>query len=490
MNHAITRCPKCSTSFRITQNQLKTAKGAVRCGSCLTVFQAAAHLIQEPAPANVLVKKSTVPNQRSSQASPNAVKASIHSEGKSKGVPKAKAPLKSAPLKSPQLKDSTAVRDAVKVPKRSVKTKTPAVKAPLAKAGASKQSATNAGIASAATQKQVKQKVSEVDDILISDDMDGKSRGFDESTDEVYVTGVVGALSHSLFERDPTKRAESPETEDDDSWALGLLDDHDTKIHHQSTSKDSTASDDTDEVDLSGQSIYSEDDFEFHDEFKDTVDVSSKEQLAQKSNANAEDELDELPVFDFEESLEDRESDTNYNLFSAIEPEPVEFSYKRKRSFWRSRKLFAALAVMCMLGLIVQTAIMRFDTLALKEPYRAAYSVACGFIGCELPNRKDTSKIRINQLVVRSHPTTDNALIVDAVILNNATFEQGFPDLTLTFTDMQNKPIASRSFAPAEYLNGELKGYALMPSLQPITLNFQIVDPGAKAVNYLLTIAQ
>ena len=41
----VTRCPNCSTSFRITPEQLQVAKGAVRCGSCLHIFKALDQLI-------------------------------------------------------------------------------------------------------------------------------------------------------------------------------------------------------------------------------------------------------------------------------------------------------------------------------------------------------------------------------------------------------------------------------------------------------------
>lgn len=39
----VTRCPKCNTSFKLTLEHFKTAKGAVRCGSCLNVFKAHEH---------------------------------------------------------------------------------------------------------------------------------------------------------------------------------------------------------------------------------------------------------------------------------------------------------------------------------------------------------------------------------------------------------------------------------------------------------------
>jgi len=491
MNHAITRCPKCATSFRITQNQLKTAKGAVRCGSCLTVFQAGAHLIREANEDNNnrgAVNSASVATSPTSKAGkPQDQRAQSRSENALTGKQQ-KNPMRE---KASAVKHATAVRDAVGELKEGR-----TAKADQARESNQVRRQTTSGSAKAenvkyANQAKLQQANVDSDDILISDDMGGDQSHFDEVTNEVNVTGTHSALSHSLFERDPTKRAESPENVDDDSWALRLLDEQDAKLHRASKSRDANGpDDDISDVDLTGKLIYAGGDFELHDEFKEAVGIPSKSSAIENNHYDEPDDDSEvLPVFEFDEPLEDRESDASLNLFSSIEPEPVEFSYRRKRPFWRSRGLYAGLSIVCVFGLIVQIAIMRFDTLSLKEPYRAIYGVACGFIGCTLANRNDASKIRINQLMVRSHPTTANALIVDAVILNNAVFEQDFPNLILTFTDMQNKPIASRSFAPREYLNGELKGYALMPSLQPITLNFQIVDPGAKAVNYLLTIA-
>jgi len=40
MSQAITRCPECKTSFRVTEDQLLIADGSVRCGACLHLFQA------------------------------------------------------------------------------------------------------------------------------------------------------------------------------------------------------------------------------------------------------------------------------------------------------------------------------------------------------------------------------------------------------------------------------------------------------------------
>ena len=47
-----TRCPHCAAQFKITDEHLKQARGAVRCGSCLQIFQANDYLVDPPAPVS------------------------------------------------------------------------------------------------------------------------------------------------------------------------------------------------------------------------------------------------------------------------------------------------------------------------------------------------------------------------------------------------------------------------------------------------------
>jgi len=54
MSQLVTRCPHCSTSFHVSEQQLRAARGAVRCGSCLQVFRADENIVfneDDPQPA-------------------------------------------------------------------------------------------------------------------------------------------------------------------------------------------------------------------------------------------------------------------------------------------------------------------------------------------------------------------------------------------------------------------------------------------------------
>lgn len=61
MADRVTRCPHCQTSFRIREEHLKAARGAVRCGSCLEVFNALENLINAHEPDIAASKASSKP---------------------------------------------------------------------------------------------------------------------------------------------------------------------------------------------------------------------------------------------------------------------------------------------------------------------------------------------------------------------------------------------------------------------------------------------
>ena len=47
----VTQCPHCQSRFRVNHAQLSVARGVVRCGSCLQVFNAARQLLEQRAQA-------------------------------------------------------------------------------------------------------------------------------------------------------------------------------------------------------------------------------------------------------------------------------------------------------------------------------------------------------------------------------------------------------------------------------------------------------
>ncbi|MFK0570965.1 DUF3426 domain-containing protein [Endozoicomonas sp.] len=157
---------------------------------------------------------------------------------------------------------------------------------------------------------------------------------------------------------------------------------------------------------------------------------------------------------------------------------------RKKQTSWG----IAACALMMLL--VLQYAWFNRNTLSLNTTLRPAYTVVCNLFSCSLPPLVDIKAIRSVDLVVRSHPDQNNALQIDVVIINEADHPQPFPDLDLTFTDINGRLVANRTFTPSEYLGGELAGSEEMPKAQPIRLGLEIIDPGKRAVNYQLTFSK
>jgi predicted Zn finger-like uncharacterized protein len=150
------------------------------------------------------------------------------------------------------------------------------------------------------------------------------------------------------------------------------------------------------------------------------------------------------------------------------------------------KKLWPSLTIVFSLLLITQLLVKNFNDLAIDPSYRGFYSVFCSMGICDLPPLENVDSIRASNLIVRPHPKQKGALIVDAIMNNRAPFDQAFPKLLLSFSNIQGKTIASRLFTPEEYLQGELTKLKTLPSQSPLHLSIEIVDPGKKAISYHL----
>ena len=169
-----------------------------------------------------------------------------------------------------------------------------------------------------------------------------------------------------------------------------------------------------------------------------------------------------------------------------LEEEPLQLDWRPPRKPWGRWIGWGLLNLLAATALAGQYVIYHYAELARQDQYRPWFEKACPVIGCSLPSKVDIEQIKSSNLVVRSHPEFSGALVVDAIIYNRAPFSQPFPLLEMRFADLNGQLIASRRFKPSEYLAGELAGQAEMPPQTPIHIALDILDPGARAVNYSL----
>ncbi len=177
------------------------------------------------------------------------------------------------------------------------------------------------------------------------------------------------------------------------------------------------------------------------------------------------------------------------NPYHSLRAEPISVKSNmivETGSGWVKPLLWTVAIIALVVFLALQLAWFHFDKLARYDQLRPIYARACDVLGCTLPSLYDIGKIKSQNLVVRSHPLVNKALIIDAIVINQATFEQPFPDISLNFSDINNNIVAQRRFTPLEYLSGEAKGMTVMPPKVPVHIALEILDPGKEAVNYTL----
>ncbi|OEC34242.1 MJ0042 family finger-like domain-containing protein [Pseudomonas cuatrocienegasensis] len=451
----VTQCPQCHTRFRVNRAQLGAAHGAVRCGACLHVFNAAQQL---------------------------------RAQGQQLAQPAATAVAPPAPAVAPAL--STAA------PPRPTSANPPAIPA----------------------KPETKKTPSET--LWIHDDLDLDSLDLDEELakleeQEQQLSQQFLALE-SATRTAPTFKADKEQdaVDQDERWAEALLREDEANAplqltplqavpdashsDHRPTGADATiepaattlrepstpparALPPRSEPSISAIADEDDDTAERRPTRHAALNAKRDEEPAPDEEIDADPPLAPRPPRRRSEPALRDEALLNLN------DDPLDLDWQPPRTPWGRWLGWGLLNLIAVAALAGQYMHYHFAELARQDQYRPWFEQLCPSLGCTLPSKVDISQIKSSNLVVRSHPEFSGALVVDAILYNRAPFAQPFPLLEMRFADINGKLLASRRFKPSEYLAGELAGKAEMPTQTPIHVSLDILDPGARAVNYSLS---
>lgn len=413
----VTQCPHCQTSFRVSHAQLSVARGVVRCGSCLQVFNAAKQLLEQAGKEPVAPVAPTIA-ETPAPAAPRAMS--------QKQWTAAELDLDSLDLDEELARlEQREIQPTTEFGRHREDT----LSARRDSAENDKEPWTPDSLFSEPTADRV-QAVNELDELDSLDDLDAP-----DTAQPLKETGI-------LARTEPSLSLEPVELDDETQPPqLRLNDPLDAPLHHERLSATATA-----EID------------------------------------------DDLPSIEPPRKRRGRnEPGVRADALQDLTDDPLQLDWQKRRSPWGRRFFWLLLILLSAGGLVGQYVAYHFDELARQDQYRPWFQQLCPQIGCTVPSKVDIAKIKSSNLVVRSHPEFAGALVVDAIIYNRAPFSQPFPLLELRFADLNGHLIASRRFKPGEYLSGDLEGMVEMPPQTPIHIALDILDPGAKAVNYSLS---
>ena len=420
----VTQCPHCQTSFRVSHAQLSVARGVVRCGSCLQVFNAAKQLLEQHAGKEAVtpVAPSIVqpaPSQPVVSEPPPVVEAPVNDEPP---VPRA--------ISQKQWSASELDLDSLDLDEELARLEQREIQ-PTTEFGRQREESLSA-----------RRDSPEADETVWRDSL------FSARDDE-RLPEPEDEIEPEIVEAEPLKTARTEPS-------LSL-----------------------EPVDLDDEPPIPQ--LRLHD----PIDPNARRE---RLSASVEPDDDELPsVEPLRKKRERAEPGVRAEVLQDLTDDPLQLDWQKRRSPWGRRLLWSLLVLLAAAGLAAQYIAYHFDELARQDQYRPWFQQFCPQIGCTVPSKVDIGKIKSSNLVVRSHPEFSGALVVDAIIYNRATFSQPFPLLELRFADLNGHLIASRRFKPGEYLNGDLEGMAEMPPQTPIHIALDILDPGPKAVNYSLS---
>ncbi len=404
----VTQCPHCQTSFRVSHAQLSVARGVVRCGSCLQVFNAARQLLEQAAKEPPAAKP--LPPEQPLEASPP------------RAISQKQWSATELDLDSLDLDEELA-----RLEQREIQ--------PTTELGRHRDDSLSARRDSAGQD----------DEEPWSDSLFSESAADRAQLDEPL---------ESLEAPEPTvEPGKASRTEPSLSLEPDDLDDEPHPPHLR---------------------------------LHDPLDAPLNHERLSAADENETD--DNLPSIEpLRKRRERSEPGVRAEVLQDLTDDPLQLDWQKRRSPWGRRLLWLLLVLVAAGALAGQYIAYHFDELARQDQYRPWFQQLCPQIGCTVPSKVDIAKIKSSNLVVRSHPEFNGALVVDAIIYNRAPFSQPFPLLELRFADLNGHLIASRRFKPGEYLNGDLEGMAEMPPQTPIHIALDILDPGAKAVNYSLS---
>ncbi len=126
------------------------------------------------------------------------------------------------------------------------------------------------------------------------------------------------------------------------------------------------------------------------------------------------------------------------------------------------------------------------DAWSRNPAMHSIHVAACEAIGCTPSPLRSITDIKLIDHGPESRPGPPEALILNAELVNQASFPQPFPIVTIRFMATNGRTVVSHRHNPADYLN--------VPQPPPMTPNRRVQislrfdDPGTKAVSYSLSL--
>jgi len=114
---------------------------------------------------------------------------------------------------------------------------------------------------------------------------------------------------------------------------------------------------------------------------------------------------------------------------------------------------------------------------------------ACASLKCEIRLPKNLELLTIDGSDMQEDENYQDVVNFSSVIINNAHYPQALPNIELTITDLDDKPLVKRLVLPKEYLEPNVDLAAGIPARQELSIKLKINVNKLPAAGYRVLLA-
>ena len=578
-NTHYTRCPQCKTAFKVTDKLLAMAKGKVRCGACLAVFQADEYFVKPKADGKFAphsAANTTPPNQQTSDsvtnestqqeeqnetltnetANQSLPEEQILSEDKT-DLPEIDSPeeIKAEEAASQEV-DFEESQLAETNPEETIKEENEELEegfqsadlsdGPLEQESLPAEAETNVATEGSEliddSMDSYQEPQMDLDDLDAFDDIDLSEAAGEFEPDESDMADFdidSSVLEDDISEASDIAIEESAELSDENEYDIALEQSEDdwgqgnesAGLIPESISESFDLPDSEPNIDeelvateldadiAESESFSAEENLSITEESEgdltaseESIDDLLDEVEASVSELNADlDEIDDGEIDQGEsflseaESLETEPADIELsdpelsdidldselladNLTTQIEdvdtePDPLDEYEERveeKKTGLRNGVIAAVILILISWG--GYQFWQNRQALSWDPTWGSMTKSICGILPCDLKPRRDVAALKLRQRIVEPTENDENKLDIKILLVNNATFAQPYPRITIKFSNQDGKQVAVRQFEVKDYFPEKVG--QLIPANTEVHLSFKTDVPHPDALGF------
>ena len=161
---------------------------------------------------------------------------------------------------------------------------------------------------------------------------------------------------------------------------------------------------------------------------------------------------------------------------------------EKKQTKLNTGLLFLGLSLLILASL--QTIYFLRSKISSEYPQFKPYLVqACGAVQCDIDMPKNLDLLTIDDSDMQENKTYEKVIDFSSLLINNANYNQAYPNIELTLTDTNDKPVIRRLITPTEYLktNANLADGIIGNDQIRLKLAISVADVSVAGYRVLLT---